>query len=269
MHRLQDKVAIITGAARGQGAAEARLFVAEGARVLIADILHDEGTQLAAELGDRAAYFRLDVTEADSWATAVESVADSWGGCDVLVNNAGLPGTGGIESTTPEQYDRLVAVNQKGVWNGMRAVLGTMRSRGGGSIVNISSGMGLFGSQGYGVYSSTKFAVRGLTRSAALEFADDGIRVNSVHPGFVDTAILGGMGADIRGLLATQKNVGGLTVPLGRMGEPEEIADLVLYLVSDESRYCTGSEFVIDGGMAAGPMTPVATGQGASTPEEA
>ena len=260
MERLSGKVAIVTGAARGQGAAEARLFVAEGARVLVCDIAEEDGSRLAAPLGDDAIFVRHDVTDAESWRRTVALAVERWGGVDILVNNAGVAGGSSVEHTTIEDYEATVAVNQTGVWLGMRAVVSAMRAQGGGSIVNISSGAGLFGLQTHAIYSATKFAVRGLTKSAALEFADDRIRVNSVHPGYIDTA-MSEDGDEVRRRIAQEKQIGGLTIPLGRIGEPEDVANLVLFLASAESSYCTGAEFVVDAGMSAGAMTPVSDGR--------
>jgi 3alpha(or 20beta)-hydroxysteroid dehydrogenase len=247
MGRLDGKVALISGGARGQGACEARLFVAEGARVVIGDVLHEEGEKVADELGDAAAYAPLDVTSFEQWKRAVDFVTDRFGHLDVLVNNAGLLHSGTIESTSEEDYMRIVAVNQLGAFLGMKAVIGAMRDAGGGSIVNISSVAGLQGVAGIISYASTKWALRGMTKVAALELGRDGIRVNSVHPGGVDTPMVANPAMDEKASAAAYA-----AYPIPRIGQPEEIARLVLFLASDESSFSTGSEFVADGGVSAG-----------------
>ena len=246
MGQLEGKTAIITGAARGQGEAEARLFVAEGANVVLGDIRDERGEALAAELGGAAVYRRLDVTSADDWEAAVAFTLERFGKVDVLVNNAGVLFSGPIETQPLEDYQRIIGVNQIGVWLGMKNVVSAMRDGGGGSIVNISSNTGLVGVGGLAAYSSTKWAIRGLTRAAALEFALYGIRVNSVHPGLVDTE----MGPEAG--LENQREIGAATTPLGRIAEPEDIARMVLFLASDASSYCSGAEFTVDGGQMTG-----------------
>jgi 3alpha(or 20beta)-hydroxysteroid dehydrogenase len=241
--RLDGKVAIITGAARGIGAAEARLFVAEGANVLLGDVRDAEGEALAAELGAAAAYTHLDVSDADEWAAATALALGRFGGLDVLVNTAGIAPTGTIVDGALEDYHRVVAVNQTGVWLGIRAVATAMRASNGGSIVNLSSAAGLAGSPGLAAYGVTKWAVRGMTKTAAGELARDGIRVNSVHPGVIDTAMLDDAHVPREAALASA---------LGRLGGAGEVARLVLFLASDESSYCTGSEFSVDGGLFTG-----------------
>lgn len=243
MRRLEGKVALISGGAQGQGAAEARLFVDEGASVVIGDILTEEGSKLAQELGDAACFVELDVTNEDNWSRAIGEVEQRFGHLDVLVNNAGIFMVAPMATTTREDFERLVAVNQTGVFLGMKAALGALASRGGGSIVNVSSVEGLIALPAMFAYAATKFAVRGMTKAAALELAPAGIRVNSVHPGPVDTPMLQqfGPGLDFSPI-----------VPLSRPASAEEVAKLVLFLASDESSYCTGAEFVVDGGMTAG-----------------
>jgi len=245
--RLHGKRAIITGGARGQGEAEARLFVREGASVLVTDVLDDAGAALASELGDAAAYRRLDVTSEADWTAAVGEVTERWGGLDVLVNNAGIAMLSPIEHTSLDDYRRVLEVNQVGVFLGMRSVIAPMRDSGGGSIVNISSVDGLTGMANVVAYVSSKFAVRGMTKVAALELGPDRIRVNSVHPGGVDTAMIRPPGfedVDYDALFAG--------LPLGRCGTSDDVALGVLYLASDESSYVTGSELTIDGGLLAG-----------------
>lgn len=249
MARLDGKVAIITGAARGQGAAEARLFTAEGARVVLGDVLDDEGKALAAELGNNAVYTHLDVTQESAWTSAVELAERRFGPVHVLINNAGIVRIAPLEQTSLADYLAVIQVNQVGVFLGMRSVIPSMKRAGSGSIVNISSIDGLVGMALGAAYVSSKFAVRGLTKTAALELGPAGIRVNSIHPGGVDTPMVRGIGvapdtAAAQGLFSN--------VPLGRIGQPGEIAKLALFLASDESSYSTGSEFIADGGLTAG-----------------
>lgn len=247
MTRLAGKVALITGAARGQGAAEARRFVAEGAQVVIADVLEQEGRALAAELGDAARFQPLDVTSAEQWQTAVEVTVAHFGKLDVLVNNAAILRMAPLEHCSLEDYRQVIEVNQVGCWLGMKSVLAAMRQAGGGSIVNVSSTAGMEGVAYGTAYSASKFAVRGMTKSAALELGASGIRVNSVHPGGIDTAMA--RPPEMADFDPAQVYKG---LPIPRIGQPEEVANLVLFLASDESSYCTGSEFIIDGGMLAG-----------------
>lgn len=244
MPRLQGKVAIITGAARGQGAAAARRFVAEGARVLVADVADEDGAALVAELGESARYCHLDVSSEDGWSAAIEQCSAEFGPVDVLVNNAGVLHFSALADTSLEDYERVVRVNQVGTFLGMRSVLRTMPD--GGSIINVSSVEGLGGMPLLVAYSATKFAIRGMTKVAAMELGDRGIRVNSVHPGMIDTQMV----HDAAGGPLDMSWVG-KRVALGRVGEADEIAHLVLFLASDESTYCTGSEFVADGGATA------------------
>ncbi len=243
--RLNGKVVVITGGARGQGAAECRLFVAEGARVVITDVLDAEGEAVAAETG--ATFIHHDVTDEDTWRSVTERTLAAYGSITGLVNNAGIYIPGGLLATDPVTYRRTIDVNQVSVYLGMRAVAPLMAERGGGSIVNISSVAGFRGNPAGFAYSASKWAIRGMTRSAAVEFAPSGIRVNSVHPGPIDTPMVQNRPRPASGPQPTASEV-----PLGRRGTSEEVAALVLFLVSDESSYCTGAEFVIDGGMIAG-----------------
>ena len=249
MGRLTGKVALITGAARGQGEAEARLFVEEGASVVLGDVRDDMGKQVAESLGNAATYLNLDVSREESWSAFCAGALDAYGKIDVLVNNAGILSTSSIAETSLDDYMRVLQVNQIGVFLGMKAVLAPMTEVGGGSIVNISSVGGLAGVAGMVSYVSSKFAVRGMTKTAALEFGPLGIRVNSVHPGAVDTPMVAPQGP-----IADLEHEGSLHagLPLARVSQPEEIAKLVAFLASDESSYCTGSEFTADGGMLAG-----------------
>ncbi|MEV7560987.1 SDR family NAD(P)-dependent oxidoreductase [Streptomyces sp. NPDC048331] len=237
--QLDDKVVVITGAGRGQGAAEARLCAAAGARVLVTDVREDEGRAVAADLGDQGLYVRHDVADPASWATVVKEAVRAFGTISALVNNAALWRTAHVEQQRLEDFEALLRVNLLGPFLGIQAVAPVLRAGGGGSIVNISSTAGLVGIPGHAAYGSTKFGLRGLTRSAALDLARDRIRVNSVHPGAIDTPMVA-------------EAVAGRDwshVPLGRMGRPEEVGELVLFLCSDASSYVTGGEFTVDGGM--------------------
>jgi 3alpha(or 20beta)-hydroxysteroid dehydrogenase len=239
MNRLDGRIVIVTGGARGMGAAHTRALIAEGAKVVIADVLDDAGQALAAELGDVAAFVHLDVTDPDSWSAAVEAATAAFGTPDVLVNNAGIADMVPLEQTTLESWNRILAVNLTGVFLGMQAVVPGMKQLGRGSIVNISSVEGLRGSAFLHAYVASKFAVRGITKSVAVEVARSGIRVNSIHPGFIRTPMT-------ETLDETKQQI-----PLRRGAEPEEVSHLVVYLASDESGYSTGAEFVVDGGMTA------------------
>ncbi len=244
--RLEGKTALITGGARGQGAAEARLFAAEGAQVVVTDVLDAEGEQTAGEVN--GSYRHHDVTSEDEWASVVAFTTEQYGGVDVLVNNAGIYIATPLLGGSLEEYRRVIEVNQVGVFLGMREVAPAMIERGGGSIVNISSVAGLRGSGGRAIgYSASKWAVRGMTKTAALALAEHGIRVNSIHPGLIDTAML----QQVPGIDAGDDDEILRRVPIGRLAEAEEVAKLALFLASDDSSYSTGSEFVIDGGMTA------------------
>lgn len=246
MGRLSGKVALITGAARGQGAAAARRFVAEGARVMTTDITDAEGKELADSLGEAAAYQHLDVSDEDQWKTAVARTVEEFGSLNVLVNNAGMLHFAALTDTTLADYERVIRVNQIGTFLGMRSVVEPMTSAGGGSIINLSSVEGLAGMPLVSAYTASKFAIRGMTKVAALELGEHGIRVNSVHPGLIDTDMVRNfVGADV------DLSPVGNKVALGRVGKPEEIAGVVTFLASDDSSYCTGAEFVADGGSTA------------------
>ena len=245
--RLAGKVALISGAARGQGAAEARLFAAEGAAVVLGDVLDEQGAALAAEIGERAAYVPLDVTREHAWQRAVELALARFGRLDVLVNNAGILRPGPVESLPLADFEAVVRVNQVGCFLGMQAAIPALRAAGGGSIVNISSIAGIRGRAGVIAYAASKWAILGRTKSAALELGRYGIRVNSVHPGAIETPMIDGpeFGPAVRAAHVAR-------LPIARMGEPADVAPLVLFLASDESAYCTGAEFVVDGGATAG-----------------
>ena len=252
MGRLQGKVAIVTGGSRGMGEATARLFVEQGAKVLIGDVLDNEGQALADELGAAAVYQHLDVSSETDWAAAVER-AQSLGPLNVLVNNAAILHMAGIVDTTTEDYMRVVNVNQVGTFLGIRSVIEPMKAAGGGSIVNISSIDGLHSASGLSAYSSTKWAVRGLTKCAAIELGQYGIRVNSVHPGGVYTVMGGSENASVEDYNQTFY----AQHPIPRVGQPEEIAQVSLFLAADEATYCTGSEIAADGGWFAGLRSPI------------
>jgi Dehydrogenases with different specificities (related to short-chain alcohol dehydrogenases) len=245
--RLQDKIAIITGGARGMGAATSRLFAQEGAKVVIADVLEEDGKALAQELGEGAEFIRLDVSDEGSWIALVESVTARHGRIDALVNNAAIVAFMPIVELEAEQIDRVLSINVKGAMLGLKHVGGRMCEAGRGAIVNISSVDGMRGANSLSLYSSSKWAVRGLTKTAALEFGHLGVRVNSVHPGGVNTVM-----GNPQALEGAAKNVGYERVPLQRIGEPEEIAAASLFLCSDDASYITGAELSVDGGWAAG-----------------
>ncbi len=245
MGRLDGKVAIITGAARGQGAAEARLFAAEGARVLLADILDADGEAVAAEIGDAAAYTRLDVTDEAQWQAAVALAEQRFGPVTVLVNNAGILHFQVLHKTELSDFENVMRVNVQGVFLGMKSVVPSMTRAGGGSIVNISSTAGLVGLPYFGAYVASKWAVRGLTKTAAIDLGHKGIRVNSVHPGGIDTPMVAGTRADA----PFYKRL-----PVPRMGSPDEAARAVLFLASDEASYIAGAELAVDGGATCGDL---------------
>ena len=247
--RVSGKVALVSGGSRGIGAATAKLLAAEGAAVVIGDVLEEEGVRTAAEIseaGGQATFVPLDVTREEDWARAVETAIGSYGKLDVVVNNAGISGRTTVEDTTEEIWDQVMAVNAKGVFLGTKAAIGAMRKSGGGSIINISSIYGLIGSETSTAYHSSKGAVRLLTKAAAVQYAKEGIRVNSVHPGFVDSPMTARFHAEPEVRAARVDRT-----PLARLGLPEDIAAGILYLASDESSFVTGSELVIDGGFTA------------------
>ena len=248
--RLAGKVALISGGARGMGAAEARLFAREGAQVVVADVLESEGKAVAAEVsagGGQSVFARLDVTSEADWVQAIALAVSRFGKLNVLVNNAGIGGSSRVEDTTAEAWDRVMGVNAKGVFLGTKAAIPAMRRAGGGSIINISSQLGLVGMDDSSPqYTASKGAVRLLTKTTALQYAREGIRCNSVHPGPILTPMTEQRRADP---VVYQRMLS--RIPLGRYGEADEVAYAVLYLASDESAFVTGSELVIDGGWTA------------------
>ena len=245
--RLENKVAIISGGSRGMGAFEAALFVQEGAKVIIGDVRDEEGRDLAKHIGSNAVYMHLDVTSERDWEAVVKEATDRYGKLDILVNNAGVSARGTIEETSVDDWDRVMGINSKGVFLGTRAAIPDMRKSGGGSIINISSQLGLVGmAESSPQYQSSKGAVRIFTKSAAIQYAPEGIRVNSVHPGPIVTPMTEARRSD-----SAVQQVMVSRIPLGRYGESKDVAYGVLYLASDEASFVTGSELVIDGGWTA------------------
>lgn len=251
MGRLNNKVAIVTGGARGMGEATTRLFAAEGARVVIADLLDEEGQALAEDLKEQAIFVHHDVTDEASWQNVIEQTMSAFGSIDVLVNNAGIVLFKAILDTEKDEYERVLKVNLVGSFLGVKMVGGQMVRQGSGSIVNISSVDGLSASNSRGAYASSKWGVRGLTQVAAMEFGPHGVRVNSVHPGGINTTM-----ANPVGMSTEEINKLFADVPLQRIGAPEEVARASLYLASDEAGYVTGEEIKVDGGMIIGRYTP-------------
>ena len=247
--RLEGKVALISGGARGMGAAEAKLFAAEGAKVVLGDVLDEEGQRVEAEIaetGGEAVYVHLDVTSESDWQDAVDTVVGRFGKLDILVNNAGIFNRALIHEQSAEDWDRVMDINGKGVFLGTKTAIPAMREAGGGSIVNISSVAGLIGSAASTAYNASKGAVRLLTKSTAIQYAREGIRCNSVHPGPIETPML-----DLVYTSPEARTERREAIPMGRLGEMDDVAKGVLFLASDEASYMTGSELVIDGGYTA------------------
>lgn len=237
MGRVDGKVALISGGARGMGAEDARLLVQEGAKVVIGDVRDDEGSALAAELGDSARYVHLDVTQLEQWEAAVATAVGEFGKLNVLVNNAGIVAAGPLREFRMDKWQQVIDVNLTGTFLGMRAAVDPMTEAGGGSIINVSSIEGIRGAPLVHPYVASKWGVRGITKSAALELAPLNIRVNSLHPGFIRTPMTAHLPEDM------------VTIPLGRAADAREVATFVVFLASDEASYATGSEFIVDGGL--------------------
>ncbi len=248
--RLEGKVALISGGARGMGAVEARFFADEGAKVVIGDILEEEGRQVETEIttaGGEAQFVKLDVTKEEDWSRAVETAVDRFGKLNVLVNNAGIGGSGRLGDLSRGAWEEIMEVNSTGVYLGTKAAIPAMQQAGGGSIINISSQLGIVGADiSHPAYQASKGSVRILTKAIAIRYAKDNIRCNSVHPGPIDTPMTASRRDDAE---FNEKLIS--KVPMGRIGQPEEVATGVLYLASDESSYVTGAELVIDGGWVA------------------
>ena len=238
--RLKGKVALITGGPRGLGESYARAMVAQGARVVVADILDDDGQALVAELGEASRYFHLDATSPTEWAKAVAFTLQEFGALNVLINNAGIAHFSPIGEYKPEEWDTMIAINLTGAFNGVDAALDALKASAPSSIINVSSIAGLRGYSGLVGYNAAKFGVTGLTKSVALDVAQYGIRCNSIHPGLFDTPMTTGVSPNRK------------HVAIARAGRPEELSSLVVYLASDEASFCTGSEFICDGGELAG-----------------
>jgi 3alpha(or 20beta)-hydroxysteroid dehydrogenase len=247
MGRLKDKVAIVTGGARGMGAATVRLFAQEAAKVVIADVLDADGEKLALELKDNASFVHHDVTEEASWHALLGKTIARFGTVDILVNNAGILLFKTLADTSKDDFERVTGVNLTGSFLGLKVIGAHMLARGRGSIVNISSADGMKGANGLGAYCASKWGIRGLTKVAAMEYGHKGVRVNSVHPGGIDTA-MGNPYAEPKA--EVNKRYG--MVPLQRVGDPIEVAQASLFLASDESSYLCGAEIAVDGGMLAG-----------------
>jgi 3alpha(or 20beta)-hydroxysteroid dehydrogenase len=251
MGRLDGKVALITGGARGMGKSHVRHFVAEGAKVISGDVLDDLGTAVASELGeDNCRFIHHDVSNEDDWAAAVAAALETFGKLDILVNNAGILMQARITDMPLTDFRRVLDVNAVGCWLGMKTAVEPMKAASGGSIVNISSIEGLTGAAHCTAYAASKFAIRGMTKAAAQELGEFGIRVNSVHPGGIITKMI----FDTAQTFDPERGERYFkAMPLGRFGKSAEVSHLVAFLASDESSYCTGSEFVIDGGILSGP----------------
>ena len=247
--RLEAKVAIITGGAQGMGEAFVRRFVEEGAKVVFADIKTDRGEAMAEELGPSAMFRALDVRVVEQWQAAVAAAVDHFGRLDILVNNAGAGASSPIEHEEPDEHRALIELNLSSVWLGIRSVVQPMAAQGRGSIVNISSIAGMAGTAGMASYVAAKFGVRGMTKALAMELGDRGIRVNSIHPGIIETPMLQAAPEATKARLRQAA----AHFPIPRLGRPEEIANAVLFFASDESSYCTGTSLVVDGGQLAGP----------------
>lgn len=249
MGRLKDKVAIITGGAGGMGASHAKRFVEEGAKVVIADLASTNSENLTKLLGENVIFIETNVTKESSWESLVNKTIEKFGKVDILVNNAGISTSGLVEDTSLEEFEKVVSINQTGVFLGMKHIVPNMKKNKAGSIINISSISGLRGTKEGVSYGASKFAVTGMTKSVALEVADYGVRVNSVHPGIIRTKMTDPAGLNKETARVIQTFID--KIPAKRMAEPEEVTNLVLYLASEESSYSNGAEFVVDGGSTA------------------
>ncbi|MDX6743355.1 glucose 1-dehydrogenase [Actinocorallia sp. A-T 12471] len=249
MGQLDGKVVLISGGARGMGKAHVRRLASEGAKVVFGDVLEDEGAALAAEVGDSAVFTRMDVTKAEDWDAAVAVAVKTFGGLHALVNNAGVIKVKSIEDMELAEFQRVLEINLVGQWLGIKAVIPAMRENG-GAIINISSTEGFVSAAGYSAYSASKFGVRGLTKTAARELGKYNIRVNSVHPGGIFTAM--SLDPDVVAHAAPKADAFLANLPLGRLGKTREVSGLISYLVSDDASYVTGAEIVVDGGMITG-----------------
>lgn len=244
-NRLKNKIALITGASRGMGASDAQRFIKEGASVALIDIRDDEGQKLANKLGPKAKFFHLDVSDGSNWPNVISKIENAFGPINILVNNAGVSGSSGtVENTSEKQFRKVLNTDLIGVYLGIHNVIPSMRKAGGGSIINISSIGGIVTLPNNVAYTTAKFGVRGMTKSAAIDLVKEGIRVNSVHPGVIGTKMVREYGEKHPQDMKSMEN----DIPMGRLGKPEEITNLTLYLASDESTFSTGSEFVADGG---------------------
>ncbi len=245
--RLSGKTAVITGGARGQGAATARLFAAEGANVAITDVAAEEGMALALEIGSSASFHHLDVSSEEGWQQVVSELSRRWDGVDILINNAGIVRVGELMSLAKSEFEEVLAVNLLGPWLGMKAIVPGMVKRGAGSIVNICSISAMVGMNGIGAYASSKWALRGLSRTAALELGPKGVRVNSIFPGAINTSMHSGSQNAATGETHLYKDR-----PLGRAGTSDEVARTSLFLATEDASYLCGAEIAVDGGLSAG-----------------
>lgn len=245
MGRFDGKVALISGGARGMGAAHVRGLIAEGAKVVFGDILDDEGASLAEELGDSAHYVHLDVTKDDDWKQAIAAAETAYGPISLLVNNAGIVAYGPVDVMEPDEFRRVIDINLTGTFLGMHYTVPSMRKADGGAIINISSTAGLMGYATIAAYGASKWGVRGMTKAVAMELGSDNIRVMSIHPGPIRTPMTDGMGEELT-----------MAQPIKRFGEPEEVTKLLMFMAADAT-YSTGSEWVIDGGAVLGPVIDI------------
>jgi len=253
--KLDGKIAVVTGAARGQGEATARVFAAHGAKVVLADMLETEAQAVAASLGDNAMAYKLNVSSEDDWNALAKAVEAKWGAADILVNNAGVVHPAGMLDLTKADFERVLSINLIGSWLGIKALAPGMVAKGKGAIVNICSSSALWGMNGLTAYSASKWALRGISKTAAMELGPKGVRVNAVFPGGINT-VMGNVTNEEASELA-KYYVG---QPIARIGEPEEVANTSLFLVSDDASYVCGAEIAVDGGMTMGVYTPFLPG---------